>query len=43
MTDTFEELKENKKQEVRAIKPAMLRSVMNNAAVRARSCIAVKG
>jgi len=41
--ETLEDLKENIRREIHAINPATLRSVMNNALVRARACIAVEG
>ena len=34
---------DNIRREISAMSPATLRSVMNNALVRARSCIAVEG
>ena len=40
--DNLEDLKDNIKREIRAINPATIRSLMNNAFGRARSCIAVE-
>ena len=39
----LEDLKNNIRRELRAISPATLRSVMNNALAKYRSCIAVEG
>ena len=41
-SDNLVDLKDNIRREIRAISPATLRSVMNNALVRARSCISVE-
>ena len=41
--ETLEDFKDNTRREIRAISPAMLRFLMNNSLVRARSCIAVEG
>ena len=41
--ESLEDWKDNIRREIRAISPAELRFVMNNALVRARSCIGVVG
>ena len=41
--ENLEDLKGNIRRKIRAISPAMLRSVMNNVLVRARLCTAVEG
>ena len=41
--ENLKDLKDNIRREVRVISPATLHFVMNNALVRARSCIAVEG